>query len=198
MSTATHSTGTSSAADGEYTSDGTPHGFTSLTPFLVIPRCAEAIDFYVGVFGARVVSRVDAPGADGTRTVVAHAELDFGDGRLQLGDPNPDYGLVADARPVGAAADTVSHSLSLYCPDVDTVVDRALAAGATLREPVTDFVSGDRFASILDPFGQRWSVLTRTVDLSPEDSARRVDEWARAGFPAMEDGRPTEPGAATR
>ncbi len=47
-----------------------------------------------------------------------------------------------------------------------------------MREPLTDFVSGDRFASIRDPFGVRWSVMTRTQDLSEEESARRVREWA--------------------
>ncbi len=166
------------AAHGEHTVHGTPRGFTSLTPFLVIPDAAAAIDFYTGVFGASTISRVDAPAPDGSSTLVAHAELDFGHGRLQLGDPNPQYGLVADARTDAdgePAGDTVSHSMSLYCPDVDSVVARALAAGATLREPVTDFVSGDRFASLLDPFGQRWSVMTRIVDLSPDESARRVD-----------------------
>ncbi|WP_182346317.1 VOC family protein [Tomitella gaofuii] len=185
MSTATNSTAPI-AADGPHTANGTPRGFTALTPFLVVPGAAAAIEFYVAAFGATEVSRVEVPAPDGAGTVVAHAELDFGDGRLQLGDPNPQYGLVADARPEGADADCVSHSMALYRPDVDAVVERAIARGATLREPVADFVSGDRFASLLDPFGQRWSVMTRTVDLSQEESARRVDEWAAAGFPALD------------
>ena len=56
----------------------------------------------------------------------------------------------------------------------------AVAAGAVVREPSVDFVSGDRFASIRDPFGVRWSVMTRVEDLSEEESARRVAEWAAA------------------
>ena len=28
---------------------------------------------------------------------------------------------------------------------------------ATIREPTQTFVTGDRFGSILDPFGQRWT-----------------------------------------
>ena len=43
---------------------------------------------------------------------------------------------------------------------------------------MTAFVSGDRFASIRDPFGVRWSIMTRVEDLSPQESARRVAEWA--------------------
>jgi PhnB protein len=33
-------------------------------------------------------------------------------------------------------------------------------------------MSGDRFASIRDPFGVRWTVMTRVEDLSEEESAR--------------------------
>ena len=62
--------------------------------------------------------------------------------------------------------------------DADDVVARAEAAGATIREPLTTFVSGDRFASVLDPFGVRWSVMTRVEDLSEEESAARIAEWA--------------------
>jgi PhnB protein len=156
------------AADGAYTTNGTPHGATSLTPFLAIPDARGAIDFYQKVFGARVVD-VTELGA-----VVAHAVLDFGKGLLQLGEPMPDYGLVA--APEG---DQDCYSLGLYCPDVDAVVARAEAAGAVVREAPSTFVSGDRFASIRDPFGVRWSVMTRIADLSEEESARRVAEWAR-------------------
>jgi len=35
-------------------------------------------------------------------------------------------------------------------------------------------------ASIRDPFGVRWAVMTRVEDLSADESARRVAEWAAA------------------
>jgi PhnB protein len=161
-------TETSRAAEGEHTTNGTPHGATSLTPFLAIPDARGAIDFYHKIFGARVVDMTEMGG------VVAHAVLDFGNGLLQLGEPMPDYGLVA--APEG---DQDCYSIGLYCPDVDAVVARAEAAGAVVREAPSTFVSGDRFASIRDPFGIRWSVMTRVEDLSGEESARRVAEWAK-------------------
>lgn len=162
-------TETFKAADGEYTTDGTPRGATSLTPFLAIPDARGAIDFYRDIFGARVVDVTEFGG------VIAHAVLDFGNGLLQLGEPMKDYGLVA--APEG---DADCYSIGLYCPDVDTVVANAEAAGATIREAPSTFVSGDRFASIRDPFGVRWSVMTRVEDLSEEESARRVAEWAKS------------------
>lgn len=160
------------AANGEHTVNGTPRTATSLTPFVVVHPAAEAIAFYTEVFGARLVDRTDMPGPDGT-VIVAHADLDFGHGRLQLGDPNPAYALVP-----APAGDEDCYSIGLYCPDVDGVIARAEGAGATVREPATDFVSGDRYASIRDPFGVRWSVMTRVEDLSDEESAARVAEWA--------------------
>jgi PhnB protein len=161
-------TDTIRAADGEHTTNGTPHGMTSLTPFLAIPDAHGAIAFYRDVFGARVVDVTEFGGT------VAHAVLDFGNGMLQLGEPMADYGLVP---PPGDGVDC--YSIGLYCPDVDTVVARAESAGATIREAPSTFVSGDRFASIRDPFGVRWSVLTRVEDLSEEESSRRVAEWAK-------------------
>jgi PhnB protein len=155
---------------GTHTTDGLPHGSTSLTPFLALPRAAEAIDFYAAVFGARVV---DVTRIDG---VVVHAELDLGHGHLQLGEPNPAYHLLPP--PSGDDPDAVCYSLGLYRADVDAVAERAVAAGAVLREPPHTFVSGDRFASVRDPFGVRWSVMSRVEDLSEQESARRVAAWA--------------------
>ena len=160
-------TETNRAADGQYTTNGTPRGATALTPFLVIPDARAAIDFYRKIFGVRVVDVTEFGGA------VAHAVLDFGNGLLQLGEPTPAYGLVAP--PEG---DQDCYSIGFYCPDVDAVVARAEAAGAVIREAPSTFVSGDRFASIRDPFGVRWSIMTRVEDLSEEESARRVAEWA--------------------
>lgn len=152
---------------GEYTTDGIPHGSTSLTPFLAVPGAADAIEFYRSVFGACVVDVTEMGG------VVVHAELDFGHGRLQLGEPSPDYGLIP--APDGEAD---CYSIGLYCADVDILVTRAERSGATIREPVSTFVSGDRFASIRDPFGVRWSIMSRVEDLSEAESASRVAAWA--------------------
>src|SRR5215207_2868276 len=159
------------AASGAHTTNGRPHGSTALTPHLVVAPADKALSFYQDVLGARVLDVTRFPGS----TEVAHAELDFGLGKLTLSDPLAAYGLVAPL----AAGGGVSFSLALYVPDVDEVVARAITAGATLREPVASFVSGDRYASLLDPFGVRWTIMTRIEDLSPEESRRRVEAWSK-------------------
>ncbi len=148
--------------------NGRPEGYTTLTPFLVCSPASEAIRFYEEVFGATLVSRMDGPGG-----TVVHAELDLGDGRLQLGDPSEQYGLVAPER----SSDSVSGSTCIYVPDVDAVFAKAVERGATVREKPDTFVTGDRFASVHDPFGHRWAVMTRVEDVSPEEAERRLAEW---------------------
>jgi uncharacterized glyoxalase superfamily protein PhnB len=181
-------------ADGEHTTNGTPHGSTSLTPHIVVTPAAAALEFYRDVFGATIVDVTrfpapapeprevpdattpdssDAADAQTPADLIAHAVLDLGNGMITLSDPLPDYGLAALDPDAGHP-----YSLALYVPDVDALTARAEAAGATVRERPATFVSGDRFSSLLDPFGVRWSIMTRVEDLSPAESARRVADWA--------------------
>jgi uncharacterized glyoxalase superfamily protein PhnB len=110
---------------------------------------------------------------DGPGDTVVHAELALGDGRLQLSDPNEQFGLVAPS----VRDDRVSGSTCIYVPDVDAVFAKAVERGATVREKPDTFVTGDRFASIYDPFGHRWAVMTKVEDVSQEEAERRLAEW---------------------
>ena len=157
----------SAGLTGAHTTNGRPNNATSLTPFLAIPGAADAIAFYRDVFGATVIDITEMGG------VVVHADLDFGLGLLQIGEPTAEYHLVAPP-----AGEDDCYSLGVFVPDTDATVERAVAAGAVVREPASTFVSGDRFASIRDPFGVRWSIMSRVEDLSVEESAQRVQEWA--------------------
>lgn len=158
---------------GEFVTKGKPNGCTTLTPFIVVSDPAAAISFYATVFGAEAKS-VTEMGEEGNKMIV-HADIDFGDGYLQLGAANPAYHLVP---PPGEG--NACYSLAIYVTDVDQTLALAVANGATVREPAADFVSGDRYCSILDPFGIRWSVMTRIEDISEEESFRRVEEWSKS------------------
>ena len=73
-----------------------------------------------------------------------------------------------------------TNSLANRWIAVATIVfARAVAAGAPVREPLATFVSGDRYASLIDPYGVRWAIMTRVEDLSPEESRRRVEDWSK-------------------
>lgn len=161
------STTNTTGITGTHTVDGRPRVATTLTPFLAIRDARGALDFYRDVFGARVTEVTEFDG------VVVHAGLDFGLGLLQIGEPSPAYGTVP-----GPDGDEACYSMGVYVADVDAVTARGAAAGAVVREEPSTFVSGDRYSSIRDPFGVRWSIMTRVEDLSEEESAARVARWA--------------------
>lgn len=160
---------------GRYVQNGKPLGYTAITPFIVVDNPAAAIAFYEKVFGAKA-KNVTAVGKAGEETII-HADIDFGDGYLQLGAPNPDYQLVL---PPGDG--NACYTLGLYVPDVDRTLALAVEHGATVRAPAADFVSGDRYAGIVDPFGIRWNIMSRIEDISEEESIRRVTEWSKTAF----------------
>ncbi|MGW7685066.1 VOC family protein [Kribbella sp. NPDC054772] len=147
-----------------------PDGYHSLTPFLAVSDGPKAVEFYTSVFGAEVISRQDMP--DGK---VAHAELKFGHSMLQMSDAMPQIGLRAPAD------GWVHSSLVHYVPDVDATYAKALEAGATSVEEVQTFMTGDRFGTIIDPFGHRWAIMTRVEDVSREEAERRINEWIASG-----------------
>jgi PhnB protein len=157
---------------GQYTTNGMPNGYSAITPFIVVSDPAEAIRFYETVFGAKAKSVTDI-GNDGKKIII-HADIDFGHGFLQLGAANPAYRLVL---PPGEG--DVCYSLGIYVSDVDRIFSLAVANGASVREQPANFVSGDRYCSVLDPFGIRWSIMTRIEDISEEESYRRVADWSK-------------------
>ena len=59
---------------------------------------------------------------------------------------------------------------------VDTGVERALAAGGTLKRPVEDQFYGDRSGAVVDPFGHVWHVSTHVEDVPHEEMQRRMEK----------------------
>lgn len=146
-----------------------PEGYTSLSPLVVVSPAGEAVDFYCAVLGARVVTRMDGP--DGS---VWHCELDLGHGRMTVMDPNPQFHAV----PNDPGSDDARFSIAVYVPDVDATLALARARGARVREEAADFaVTGDRFASVQDPYGVRWTLMTRVEHRTDAQVQEGLDAW---------------------
>jgi len=141
-----------------------PDGYHTATPYLVITNAGKAIEFYKAAFGATEQMRLDTP--DGK---VMHAEIMIGDSPIMLCDECPDWNALSPQTIGGTPV-----SIMLYVEDVDSVVNRALAAGATLLMPVADQFWGDRMGTVADPFGHKWSVATHREDVTPEEIGRRA------------------------
>jgi PhnB protein len=141
-----------------------PAGYHSVTPYLIVHDGAGAIAFYRQAFGATERVRMTRP--DGR---VGHAELQLGDSVVMLADEHPEIGA-RSPQALGGSPVTIS----LYVPDVDATVARAVAAGARLVRPVADQFYGDRAGGVVDPFGHAWHVATHIEDVPPEEMKRRM------------------------
>ncbi len=142
-----------------------PPGFRTLTPHITVHDGTAAIDFYKRAFGAKEAVRM--PGPDGK--TVMHAELEIGDSRLMLNDPFPQHPVKPPKE-----AKTTTFVLHVYTPDVDSFIERAARAGATVTMPATDMFWGDRYGMVSDPFGHVWGVATRKENLTPEEMGARA------------------------
>ena len=85
-----------------------PDGFHTLTPHIVVPDAAAAIEFYKKAFGAQEVVRHMAP--DGK--TVMHAQLVIGNSMIMLGNEFPPACL----SPKAAAARVFFSTFTLRMP----------------------------------------------------------------------------------
>lgn len=143
-----------------------PEGYRTVTPYLAVDDAGKAIEFYKRAFGAKERGRMDAPEGK-----IGHAELEIGDALIMLSDPFPQSTTKSPKELGGTSA-----SLFVYSEDVDAAVKRAVDAGATVTMEPDDMFWGDRFGTVVDPFGHQWSIATHKEDLSPEEIAERGKE----------------------
>jgi PhnB protein len=118
-------------------------GLTSITPYIVINRAAEFVEFLKAAFGGEERLRVPTP--DGK---IMHAEVTIGNGAIEVGDASDQF----------PSSPTDIH---LYVDDADATFARALEAGATsIYAPTDDHPSGDRWGAAKDQFGNTWYIAT--------------------------------------
>jgi PhnB protein len=130
-----------------------------LTPHIVVQGADRAVAFYRDAFGAEEVSRIPTP--DGRLMSV---EMRIGGGSLHLADEFPELGVLAPPSLGGTPV-----VLALEVEDAETVFAGAVAAGATVRQPLQEMFWGDLQGQLDDPFGHRWNVSQHVRDVPHEE-----------------------------
>ena len=120
--------------------------YPPLSPYLMVKRGPEALDWYARAFDAKVIERYDME--DGR---LGHATLSLNGGSLMLSDEFPEMGGEVDVAPK-------SVTLHLQVDDADEWWNRAIVAGGVPVHPLADQFWGDRYGVLKDPFGHCWSV----------------------------------------
>ena len=129
----------------------------SISPQLSVRRGRAAVEFYKAAFGAVEIYRVG--GTDENEDVVA--QLSVGNESFWVSDespPNRNYS------PESLGGSTVR--LLLVVQDPHSVVERALALGATEVSPVEE-EHGWLLGRIEDPFGHHWEIGKPLVEWPP-------------------------------
>lgn len=116
-----------------------------LCPYLTVEGSIEAAKFYEKAFAAQTVYTV--PPDEKGRTM--HVHLYINDSSVMLGDPYPEHGHVYEG--------SKGFTVQLHVDDADFWADRAIAAGCTVAMPVQDMFWGDRWGSVVDPYGVSWA-----------------------------------------
>jgi len=145
-----------------------PAGMTAVTPHLVCAGAAGAIEFYRKAFGAVEEGRL--PGPDGK---IMHALIRIGGAPIMLMDEMPQCGAAGPK-----ALDGSPVTIHLYVDDADAIVERAAKAGAKVTMPVAEMFWGDRYGTLTDPFGHRWSIGTHVRDVTREEMAEAMRKMA--------------------
>ena len=145
-----------------------PEGSHSITAGLIVKNGEKALEFYKAAFGAQVLDVMKGPDGRG----VMHTELKIGDSKFYLGDEMPEMGAISPQTLGGSGV-----SLNIYTEDCDATFQRAVTAGATVKQPLTDMFWGDRYGKLTDPFGHQWGIATHKEDVAPAEMAKRAREW---------------------
>lgn len=129
-----------------------------ITPHIVVQGAERATAFYADAFGAQEIDRIPTP--DGRMMSV---QLRIGDGVLHVADEFPEMNVLAPPSVGGTPV-----VLTLEVADADAVFAQAIAAGASVRQPLADMFWGDRHGQLEDPFGHRWNISQHVRDV-PHD-----------------------------
>lgn len=120
---------------------------TAIAAMLSVRRGSSAIEFYKRAFGADELLRIE----DDQGNVVAHLAVEGAE--FWLADESPKH---ANFSP--ESLDGSSTRMILTVDDPDAMFARALAAGATMVSPVSDYDFGWRVGRVVDPFGHHWEI----------------------------------------
>ena len=140
----------------------------AIVPHIYVDGASRGIEFYKQAFGAVELFRIASP--DGK---ILHAEIAICGSVIMIGDP--DHKLYAEPSALGRCA----AGLHIFAEDNGVLLQRAVDAGAEEIQSPTDMFYGASSASVRDPFGHIWVLLTWKEDLEPAEMERRGNELLR-------------------
>jgi PhnB protein len=141
----------------------------AIVPHIYIDGASAGIDFYKRAFGAVELFRIAHPNGK-----ILHAEISIRGSVVMIGDP--DDKLYGEPRMLGRC----TAGLHIFLDDNKALLRRAVDAGAEEVQPPTDMFYGANSASVRDPFGHVWVLLSWQEDIEPAEMERRGNALLRS------------------
>jgi PhnB protein len=133
----------------------------AIVPHIYVDGASDGIAFYKRAFGAVELFRIAHPNGK-----ILHAEILICGSVVMIGDP--DDRLYGEPRALGRC----TASLHIFLDDNEALLRQAVAEGAEEIQPPTDLFYGANSASVRDPFGHVWVLLSWKRDLDPAEMER--------------------------
>ena len=147
--------------------DPIPSSYRSAIPYLNVTDGLAALEFYKEAFSASETIRIMRK--DGK---LAHGEMKLGDATIMLRDEIPEMNFLSPPSVGGTPSEIL-----IYVTDLEALVSRAQAAGASIIAPISEQFHGDLMAILKDPFGHCWFFATRIRQIPADRLAQRAAEW---------------------
>jgi PhnB protein len=138
-------------------------GYPGIIPMIAYEDGLAAIDWLSRAFGFRERQEARQLSSEG---ILAHAEMEAGDGLIMLATPTPDYESPRHHRETCEQARKWSRvpwiidGVLVYVDDLDAHYERSRAAGATILSSIEDDLIGRRYR-VEDLEGHRWFFFER-------------------------------------
>ncbi len=143
-----------------------PDGVSAVMPMLVCRNVSAEIDFCITTFDA--LELVRRPGPD---SKVAHAALRINGVMIMI---EGEWPTLSSRSPQADGSSPVI--IYVYVEDVDSTIEKAVAAGARILLPTKDQFWGDRTGRIIDPEGHVWTISSRIEETTSTD---RQERWTK-------------------
>lgn len=155
----------------------------TLAPYLCSYDARKAIKFYVDALGGRE----DGPAWEEASGKIGHATVRFSaTAVVYVSDAYPEAGAQPPKKSnlTDNSKREDASKLCLIVDDVDAVVDRCVAQGASVLMPVRDekFL-GRKSARICDPDGHVWLLSTNVRPVSDEELEESRKAFQKTGYP---------------
>jgi PhnB protein len=137
-------------------------GLRRLTPYLVAKNGLDLLDFAVAGLGAKELARIVMPTG-------VHGEVQIGDSIVMMGGgiPGKEFG----------AGTLQPAALHVYVEDADALIQKAVAAGATLIDEPVDQDYGERSGTVKDGAGNVWYIAKSFGDRVVPEGLHSVNPY---------------------